>query len=137
MSLLKLKSSSIIATAAFFGAAGVAIGAFGAHGLKEYLTAINRFDTFETAVRYHLLHAILLLVVGIWSSLVPYSVWRLRAAWCIILGILIFSGSLYILCLLNLPWLGAITPLGGLAFIAGWLALARAAYTQASSPLGS
>lgn len=104
--------------AAFLGFLGVALGAFGAHGLREVLAATGRAEEWKTAVFYHLMHAVLLTALSLRSQ-VPKLVWSLFAA-----GIVVFSGSLYLLALTNVRWLGAITPLGGLALLAGWLLLA-------------
>jgi len=104
--------------AALFGFLGVALGAFGAHGLHDLLAKNERLATWETAVLYHLVHAVVLLALS-------QSEKASRAAgWSFIAGIIIFSGSLYILALTNIRWLGAITPLGGLAFLAGWILVA-------------
>jgi uncharacterized membrane protein YgdD (TMEM256/DUF423 family) len=103
--------------AGFFGVTGVALGAFGAHGLAEYLVANESVQTWQTAVLYQLIHAVTLLALGRqttrWRSLI--FVWSL--------GILLFSGSLYLLALGGPRWLGPITPVGGLLFILGWLML--------------
>jgi uncharacterized membrane protein YgdD (TMEM256/DUF423 family) len=101
---------------------GVAIGAFGAHALKALLEATNRTDTFETAVRYQFYHALALLVVGLLlfrldSKLIQY------AGNLMLAGTIVFSGSLYILCLTGTRWWGAITPIGGVLMIAGWILL--------------
>lgn len=93
----------------------VAAGALGAHGLKPLLTAA-RLETFEVAVRYQMYHAIALVLAGILDA--P------AAGWCFFVGILIFSGSLYALVLTEQRWLGAVTPVGGLLFLVGWLLLA-------------
>jgi uncharacterized membrane protein YgdD (TMEM256/DUF423 family) len=109
-----LKSGSI------FGALGVMIGAFGAHALKPMLEATNRLETFETAVQYQFYHAFALLVLGLlilWFK--PQRAFTV-AGYAFIGGILIFSGSLYILCTTGITWLGAITPIGGGLMIAGW-----------------
>lgn len=100
----------------------VATGAFGAHGLKEILLHTNRTDTFELAVRYQFYHAFALLVTGVlmhWYRL-PAAKY---ASIFFIIGIILFSGSLYILSLTGKTILGAITPVGGLSFILGWLFL--------------
>ena len=110
-------SKNWIIICGFLGFAGVALGAFGAHGLKEVLIENARMETWETAVFYHIAHAIVLLIL---ASIKP---WRSRTWLMMAVGILIFSGSLYILCLTNLTWLGAITPIGGVLLIAGWLGL--------------
>lgn len=101
---------------------GVAAGAFGAHGLEARVTP-ERLETFRTGVTYQMYHALALLFVG-WLAL-QQGGWPIHGAgYCFIAGILIFSGSLYLLVLTDTPWLGAITPLGGVAFIAGWALLA-------------
>lgn len=113
-------------TAAVLGGLAVALGAFGAHGLKERLTPDMLF-TFEIGVRYHMYHALALLAL----ALAPQGLWSSTgatvAAWAWLAGILIFSGSLYLLALTETRWLGAITPIGGVALLAGWIALAVAA----------
>lgn len=102
-------------------AISVALGAFGAHGLRERLTP-QLLEIFETGVRYEIYHAFAILFVAFaltrWqSNLIPL------AGWAFVLGTLMFSGSLYLLALTDTRWLGAITPLGGVAFIAGWILL--------------
>jgi uncharacterized membrane protein YgdD (TMEM256/DUF423 family) len=105
-------------------AAGLAVvlGAFGAHGLKGRVDA-GLLAVFETGVRYHVYHALALLAVGLaagrWSS--P---WIGAAGWLFLAGIIVFSGSLYLMTLTGARWLGAITPIGGVAFILGWACLA-------------
>ena len=115
-----------IKTAALLGALSVMLGAFAAHGLKKILTA-DDLQIFETAVRYQFYHVFALLAVGILYAAFPgkLMVW---AGKLFIAGIILFSGSLYLLCYvkynqLPLNWLGAITPFGGVAFIAGWVLL--------------
>ena len=117
-----MSHKGILVVGAVLGALGVMIGAFGAHGLAELLAANQRADTFETAVKYHMYHALTLLITGSLLFHVPARPLRL-AGLLFTIGILIFSGSLYILCLTNISWLGAITPIGGLFLIAGWLSL--------------
>lgn len=124
-------ASAVLALAAVLGAAGVVLGAFGAHGLKDQLGA-GGLDTWQTAVTYHLVHALALLGVGVWLRLEDMLGHAGRGAlttagWSFALGVLAFSGSLYLLALGGPRWLGPVTPLGGLAFIVGWLALAVAA----------
>ncbi|MEO9475800.1 MAG: DUF423 domain-containing protein [Cyclobacteriaceae bacterium] len=109
----------ILLAGAIFSLASVAIGAFGAHGLKNILEANQRIDTFETAVLYQMFHALGLLFLGLWSSKKPNKLIT-YSAFLFVIGILIFSGSLYILSVFNISWLGAVTPFGGLSFIAGW-----------------
>ena len=118
-----MKASQIIQTAAIFGALAVIFGAFGAHALEELLVSTGRLDTFETAVNYHFYHTLALLLIGILYRLYPDKKRLAYSAIFFIVGILIFSGSLYILCLSQVTWLGAITPLGGLSFIIGWVML--------------
>lgn len=117
-------------TAALLGALSVILGAFAAHGLKKILTT-DDLQIFETAVRYQFYHVFALLAVGILYKEFPGKL----MAWAgkfFIAGIILFSGSLYLLCYvkynqLPLNWLGAITPFGGAAFIAGWVLLFLAA----------
>ena len=100
----------------------VAAGAFGAHGLRARLTP-DLLAVFETAVRYHMYHALALLAVAWATSRWPVGLVR-AAGWLFIAGTVVFSGSLYLLSLSGQRWLGAITPIGGLLFLAGWLVLA-------------
>jgi uncharacterized membrane protein YgdD (TMEM256/DUF423 family) len=98
----------------------VAIGAFGAHGLKAILEVNQRVDTFELAVRYQFYHAFALMINGLLMT--QFSSGRLKTASIFfVVGIVIFSGSLYVLSLTGITILGAITPIGGIGFIAGWL----------------
>ncbi|WP_266205438.1 DUF423 domain-containing protein [Pontibacter kalidii] len=112
----------ILLIASALGALTVAIGAFGAHALAPMLQATNRVDTFETAVKYQMYHTLALLAVGLLLFQVQQPALQV-AAWCFFLGILIFSGSLYVLILTGVTWLGAITPIGGTLLIVGWGAL--------------
>jgi uncharacterized membrane protein YgdD (TMEM256/DUF423 family) len=99
----------------------VALGAFGAHSLRAKLSA-DMLSIFEVGVRYQIYHALGLIAVSWATTRWPES--NLNAAgWAFIVGIVIFSGSLYLLSIFGLRWLGAITPLGGLAFLAGWAIL--------------
>jgi uncharacterized membrane protein YgdD (TMEM256/DUF423 family) len=92
----------------------VALGAFGAHALKATLQSSGMLDAWNKAVLYHFLHAIALVALALHGA-------GNRAAWLLLLaGILLFSGSLYAMALTNIRWLGAITPLGGACFLAGW-----------------
>jgi uncharacterized membrane protein YgdD (TMEM256/DUF423 family) len=107
------------------GCLAVAAGAFGAHALRERLSA-DLLDVFQTGATYQMYHALALVAVGI---LLPRfsiggSPWLNAAGWLFLAGTLLFSGSLYALALSGVRWLGAITPLGGVAFLLGWLALA-------------
>lgn len=107
--------------------AGVAVaaGAFGAHALRSRLSPTD-LATFETGARYQMYHALALLAVGLVALRAP-SAAATAAGWCFVIGTMLFSGSLYLLTLTGPRWLGAITPLGGVAFLAGWGALAMAA----------
>jgi uncharacterized membrane protein YgdD (TMEM256/DUF423 family) len=105
---------------------GVLLGAFGAHGLKHTLTEEGR-TVWSTAVMYHLVHGVGLLAVGWLATLRPAEARLPQAGWLFILGITLFSGSLYLLALTGIKKLGIITPFGGLAFLAGWLLLALSA----------
>jgi uncharacterized membrane protein YgdD (TMEM256/DUF423 family) len=116
-----LKASTILQTAAVFGAIAVGIGAFGAHGLKPMLEASGRLETFETAVKYHFYHSLALFGLGILALIRPEWKKLGLSYWGFTLGMVIFSGSLYVLCLSGITWLGAITPLGGVALILGWV----------------
>jgi uncharacterized membrane protein YgdD (TMEM256/DUF423 family) len=111
-----------LAGAGIFGLLGVGLGAFGAHGLASVLLANDRVATWDTAVLYQLVHTLLLLGLGILDHLRPSKL-LVAATWLSIAGICIFSGSLYVLSLTNLRWLGAITPLGGLSFMIAWALL--------------
>jgi uncharacterized membrane protein YgdD (TMEM256/DUF423 family) len=115
--------------AALSGFLAVAFGAFGAHGLRERL-APDMLAVFEVAVRYQMYHALAL--VGVALALARWPSSALQAAgWCFVAGTIIFSGSLYVLTLTGMRWLGAVTPIGGVAFLAGWGLLAWAAWRAA------
>lgn len=107
----------------------VAAGAFGAHALKRRLAA-DLLAIFEVGVRYQLAHALALLAVA-WACGRWPGAWATASGWCFLGGTLVFSGSLYALALSGQRWLGAITPLGGLALLVGWLLLATAAWRGA------
>ena len=107
---------------AVFGFLGVALGAFGAHALEDVLLANERVDTWETAVKYHLLHALLLIGIGLIRDR-QGGRWIKVAGVAASIGILVFSGSLYLLSVTNVTWLGAITPIGGLGFMLAWVAI--------------
>lgn len=119
-------SRVIVRAAAIFGATGIAAGAFGAHGLKAILAASDLL-VWQTAVQYQLYHSLALLVIGLGSN----SWSGIKASvYCWVLGMMIFSGSLYALALGAPPGLGLVTPLGGLLLIAGWLCLGRLTITR-------
>ena len=103
------------------GGSGVVLGAFGAHGLETALTA-DQLDSWKTGVLYQLFHAVVILLVAHWAKS-ETSAWLLRAGWLLVGGVILFSGSIYGLLLTGMSWLGPVTPLGGVAFVAGWAAL--------------
>ena len=104
------------------GGLGVALGAFGAHGLRARL-APDALATFETGVRYQMYHALALLAVAFVITRWAGSTLPPLAGWLFVAGTVLFSGSLYLLALTGVRWLGAVTPFGGVAFIAGWACL--------------
>ena len=112
--------------------AGVALGAFGAHALKARVGA-DLLAVFETAVRYQMYHALGLFAVA-WASTRWSPKSTNASGWLLLVGIVVFSGSLYLLVLTGTRWLGAITPIGGVCFILGWLALAMAAVSGSGRP---
>ena len=98
----------------------VMLGAFGAHGLKTKLTA-EMLAVYQTGVHYHLFHALGLLAVGLVAMQIADSVWLKWSGWLMLVGIILFSGSLYLLSVGGMRWLGMVTPFGGLSFIAAWI----------------
>jgi uncharacterized membrane protein YgdD (TMEM256/DUF423 family) len=112
---------------ASWGFLGVAIGAFGAHGLRERLTELGQLASFQTATQYHMYCAFALMAVGLLVLSGRPCTAAGIAGWSLLLGSLIFSGTLYIRGVTGLKWLGMITPIGGVAMLAGWAALAVAA----------
>ncbi|WP_214509988.1 DUF423 domain-containing protein [Pseudomonas brassicacearum] len=117
---------SFLMLAAFFGFTGVALGAFAAHGLKDRLSA-EYLAIFHTGVTYQLVHTLALLGVALLATHIPGRIvtW---AGVSFVIGILLFSGSLYLLTLTGISKLGIITPLGGVAFLIGWICLGLAAW---------
>jgi uncharacterized membrane protein YgdD (TMEM256/DUF423 family) len=109
---------------------GVALGAFGAHGLKARVTP-EMLTVWQTGVQYHLAHALGLVLIGILCELMPGVSLVRSAGWMLLAGSVLFSGSLYIMVLSDIRALGMITPLGGVAFLIGWLLLAIAAWQRA------
>lgn len=112
-----------IITGSLLGAVAVMIGAFGAHALRRMLEASGRSETFETAVKYQFYHAIALVVIGVLMFHVNHR-WLTYSGYSFFFGLLIFSGSLYLLCFTGITKFGMITPVGGLLLIIGWLLLA-------------
>ncbi len=115
-----MRPNTILRSAAVLGGLAVGLGAFGAHALKERLSA-ELLVVFETGVRYQMYHALALLAAGVLAATGRRTG---PAAICFLAGIALFSGSLYALALLGVKWLGAITPVGGVCFLLGWLLLA-------------
>ena len=110
--------SKAVRIAAVVALIGVALGAFGAHLLKEVLESRGRLDASHTAVDYQIVHGVAMLALALSGRRQPVT------SWCWLLGVIFFSGSIYGLCLLeNAKWLGPVTPLGGLLLMIGWLAL--------------
>ena len=122
---------------AIWGFLAVAMGAFGAHGLQDWFRSLGEQPNglaaerlqanFQTAAQYHMYCALAILAVGLLAATGRIGTSLQLAGWLFLIGSLIFSGSLYVLSVTGLKWLGAITPLGGLAMLGGWLALAVAA----------
>lgn len=109
-----MQNGIAVRVSAAVGFLAVALGAFGAHGLKEILARHEATATWHTAVLYHLVHAVVLMVLALG---VPFR----RGPWlCVLAGVVLFSGSLYGLALTGMRWLGPVTPLGGVCFLAGW-----------------
>jgi uncharacterized membrane protein YgdD (TMEM256/DUF423 family) len=113
-----MKPTTATRIAATAGLLAVALGAFGAHGLKHLLAQNGTEVIWEKAVLYHFIHAVMLFILAERKTF-PSLAW-----WSFLAGIVVFSGSLYLLAVTNLHWLGAITPIGGAAFLTGWAALA-------------
>lgn len=103
----------------------VAFGAFGAHALKGKLAA-DMLANFQTGVQYQMMHSLGLIAIGLATSLLPANGHLRRAGWSMFVGIVVFSGSLYVLSITGIKQLGAITPIGGVAFLFGWLSLVLA-----------
>lgn len=120
--------TTFLMLASVFGFIGVGLGAFGAHALNAVLTANDRLATFQTGVQYHLIHAVVLLGVALLAGQ-QQSLYLNIAGWAFTLGIVLFSGSLYVLSLANIRIMGAVAPLGGLAFLVGWGCLFAHAWT--------
>lgn len=104
-------------------ALAVVFGAFGAHIVQDMLTP-DRFTVYQTGVEYHFYHALGVLLLGVITLTYKENHWLRYSGYCMIAGIFIFSGSLYLLTLTDTGWLGAVTPIGGVAFILGWIFLA-------------
>ena len=123
-----MEKQTLLLTGAIIGGLAVAIGAFGAHALKPFLIEAGREDTFELAVRYQFYHAFALLAAGFALNENKRSL-RYSGLF-FLLGIIFFSGSLYVLCLTGLTVLGAVTPIGGTFLIIGWVLLGIGVYKK-------
>ena len=123
--------SRLTALGATLALLAVAVGAFGAHALKARLQATNMQQVYETGVQYHMYHALGILVTALFAQTMPANKKLFYTAGLLFaVGILLFSGSLYLLAVLNIKLLGIITPFGGICFLAGWAVLIRAAVTN-------
>src|SRR6056297_4009519 len=120
-----MKAKGVVVTGSILMVLAVAFGAFGAHIVEDMLTP-DRFDVYQTAVQYHFYHALGLILIGALSQHMPETKWLKWTGWLLTAGVVIFSGSLYLLTLTDTGWLGAITPIGGAAFIGGWICLCMA-----------
>lgn len=107
----------------------VALGAFGAHGLEGKIEE-RLLAAYETGVQYHIAHSLGLILIGVLSQRAGASKWLSRSVWLLAAGIVLFSGSLYVMALTGISKLGIITPFGGVAFLAGWACLAAAKVRQ-------
>jgi len=110
----------------------VALGAFGAHGLRSKLS-VEMLAIYQTGIQYHMFHAMGLMIVGVVFQWISHSSAMIWAGWSMVFGILIFCGSLYALSISGLRWFGAITPIGGLGFLLGWFLFAYAIFKQSVS----
>lgn len=116
--------SRLLTIACILGAVGVGLGAFGAHSLEERLESLETTAIYETATLYHLVHAV---AMALAATLAAKQRLAGVASWLFLVGIVVFSGSLYTLAISGVRWWGAVTPIGGVAFIAGWIVFAIAA----------
>ena len=130
--MMKTAIRIFLLSGAFLAALAVASGAFGAHLLQD-LVSSERLQTFETGTRYLMIHSIGLLVIGLLNLLFQERLLE-TAGWLILVGAIIFSGSLAILVIFDIPMMGAITPLGGISLIAGWVTLGIACTRVRLSP---
>lgn len=120
--------------AALLGLTGVAAGAFGAHALRPFLDQRGMLEVWQTAAHYQLVHAAGLVGLATWIRGANSGRWSRRTAWLWIAGVVLFSGSLYLIATGAPRWVGPITPLGGALLLLGWLFLVFEAWTGASSP---
>ncbi|MGJ3240145.1 MAG: DUF423 domain-containing protein [Anaerolineae bacterium] len=128
MTITKGKTMQLLLLlAAFFGATGVALGAFGAHGLADILEANGRAETFRTATLYHLIHTLALLGLAVLVGQINHP-FISYAGYAFVAGIFFFSGSLYVLAIFDISIMGAVAPIGGTALVIGWVLLGIAAW---------
>ena len=125
----------LIIIASLLGAIGVIIGAFGAHAFKDTLEASGMLDTFNTAVEYHFYHTLAALIAPLLIKKHNQASKAKTASFLFLLGIVLFSGSLYVLCFTEATYIAFVTPIGGLSFIMGWLTLSYAAYRSQFSTI--
>ena len=121
-----MNAATAFRIAAVLGFLAVALGAFGAHGLKDLLMRNGTLSIWEKAVLYHIVHAIVLLFLASRAPLPDVAIWLF------FVGVVVFSGSLYLLAFTGMKWLGAITPIGGLCLLGGWLTLVIGSLRQTS-----
>lgn len=129
-----MESKHFMGLGAILAGCSVATGAFGAHMLKEALSP-QMLSAFETAVRYQMYHSLALLLSGWVLTVYQRPVFK-KAAWFFLFGLILFSGSLYAISLLDVRWLGPVTPIGGVSFICGWGCLALG-FLRKSGPVDS
>jgi len=124
-----MNQQNTLLTAAMLGCLSVGLGAFGAHALKETLAATGRVETYELAVKYQFYHTLALLAIGLLMNKIPGTSLMISSA-LIAGGVVLFSGSLYLLALTSLRFVVFLTPLGGLLLLAGWATMAYAIFTK-------
>lgn len=130
-----MQARATLISAAIAGFSGVALGAFGAHGLKNVLSA-KMLTVWQTAVQYHLVHSVVLLALAIALMALPKSdikIWLQRSSSMMLAGLLLFSGSLYLMALTGIRPLGMITPIGGVSWLIAWGLIAVAAFKMPAS----
>jgi uncharacterized membrane protein YgdD (TMEM256/DUF423 family) len=127
-----MKTRFPLLAAGILGATGVALGAFGAHALAPLLRERDTVSIWETAARYHLIHAVAVFGAAAWARNASATGirWVARSTYCWLAGTALFSGSLYLLAIGGPRWLGPITPLGGVALLGGWICVTLAAFAR-------
>jgi uncharacterized membrane protein YgdD (TMEM256/DUF423 family) len=124
-----MTAKTFIVVGAILGGLAVVLGAFGAHGLEDYLVEHEQAANYETAVRYQMYHALALVLVGLLAERWPTKTLHL-AGWCFVAGVVLFCGALYGIALARISKLGMVAPVGGVLLIAGWVALATSAWRR-------